>query len=253
VALNLTTAFGFVNPSLYISTGAWSIGNEMVYYALTPLIIYAFNKSLALGNVLTGATIMVGIMFSFHILHSDQSLVVQWANYINPFNNLFLYCAGIALYYNARNWQPSKMAILTLFTLPLLLFLFYPAQGDQIQIVTGASRVVFCLASVALVLAFYKNAFAVPRALSAPLTHLGVLTYGVYLLHPIVYPIVLLALKKLHIQPGSYGVVAVTILATIAAAQASFKLMEEPFIRLGKKMTSRQNAAPQSGDCVARP
>jgi exopolysaccharide production protein ExoZ len=39
VAMNLTTAFGFVDPSLYISTGAWSIGNEMVYYALTPFII----------------------------------------------------------------------------------------------------------------------------------------------------------------------------------------------------------------------
>jgi exopolysaccharide production protein ExoZ len=39
IALNLTTLFGFISPSDYINTGAWSIGNEMVYYALTPAIV----------------------------------------------------------------------------------------------------------------------------------------------------------------------------------------------------------------------
>jgi exopolysaccharide production protein ExoZ len=85
---------------------------------------------LALGNILTGATILLGLLFSSHILHADESLVAQWANYINPFNNLFLYCAGIALYYNARNWQFSKPTSLVCFAVPLLLFAFYPAQGD---------------------------------------------------------------------------------------------------------------------------
>ena len=36
--INITTLFGFIKPAAYIPTGAWSIGNEMVYYALTPLI-----------------------------------------------------------------------------------------------------------------------------------------------------------------------------------------------------------------------
>jgi exopolysaccharide production protein ExoZ len=109
--------------------------------------------------------------------------------------------------------------------------------------VTGVGRIVYCSAAVALVLAFYKNAFAIPRAISAPLTHLGVLTYGVYLLHPIAYPVVLLALKKLHLQPGPYVVIVATIFATVVLAQASYKLMEEPFIRIGKKLTAKPAAA----------
>ena len=258
VAINLTTAFGFINPSLYINTGAWSIGNEMVYYALTPLIIYAFNKRLVFGNLLTGATILLGIVFSFHILRTDESLAAQWAHYINPFNNLFLYCAGIAIYYNTCSWQFSKMQSLLCFAAPIALFVLFPARGDQVTIVTGLGRIVFCFASVALVLAFYKNVFMIPQAISVPLTHLGVLTYGMYLLHPIVYQSTLLAWKQLHLDIGPYGVIAVTISVTLLVAQASFKMLEAPFIRIGKKLTtgpraveSRTAEAPvQSGNAV---
>jgi exopolysaccharide production protein ExoZ len=243
-AWDLTTAFGFVEPALYISKGAWSIGNEMVYYALTPIIVCTFNRSTALGNILTGVTILIGILFSSYILRADAALGAQWHTYINPFNNLFLYCAGIALFYNARDWQLSRIVSLAFFAVPLLMLVLYPAQGDQIHIVTGVARVVFCSASVALVLAFYKSAFTIPRALSAALTHLGVITYGVYLLHPIAYEIVLLASKNLRIEPEPSTVFTLTIITTIIAAQASFTLIEEPIIRVGKRFTSiRSNAS----------
>jgi len=253
VAMNLSTAFGFVEPDLYISKGAWSVGNEMVYYALTPIIIWTFNKSTTLGNMLTGVTVVIGILFSSYILRADISLGPQWHTYINPFNNLFLYCAGIALFYNARNWQPRAAASLALFAIPLVLLLFYPAQGDLIHIVTGVARVVFCSASVALVLAFYKNAFAIPRAVSACLTQLGVMTYGVYLLHPIVYEVILSGSTKLRLEPDPYMLFTLVIITTIVAAQASFSLLEEPFIRLGKQLTSRPKNASSPVTPMARP
>ena len=45
IFLNVTTLFGFISPGAYVNTGAWSIGNEMVYYAMTPIIILAYNRS----------------------------------------------------------------------------------------------------------------------------------------------------------------------------------------------------------------
>lgn len=250
VMMNLTTAFGFTDTSLFISTGAWSIGNEMVYYAMTPLIIYAFNKRVFLGNVLTAAAILIGLIFSSHLLNASSSLAAQWATYINPFNNLFLYCAGIAIYYNARSWQLSTITSFSCFVVPFLIFIFYPAQGDQINIVTGYSRIAFCAASIALVLAFYKNAFSIPQAISILLTHLGVLTYGVYLLHPKVYGVIVLVSKKLHFQLGAYTVIALTMLFTIILAQTLFKLLEEPFIRIGKKLTAMPSAGGPRPDEV---
>ncbi len=41
LVFNLSTIFGFIKPHIYMLTGAWSIGNEMVYCSLTPLM-YCF-------------------------------------------------------------------------------------------------------------------------------------------------------------------------------------------------------------------
>jgi len=43
--LNLTGLFGFISPKSYFLTGAWSIGNELVFYSIFPLIIYMYDKN----------------------------------------------------------------------------------------------------------------------------------------------------------------------------------------------------------------
>jgi peptidoglycan/LPS O-acetylase OafA/YrhL len=56
IVANMTGLFGFIRPTAYINTGAWSIGNEMVFYALTPILIGAYSKSRAAGNALVVTT-----------------------------------------------------------------------------------------------------------------------------------------------------------------------------------------------------
>lgn len=251
IALNLTTVFGFVSPSAYINIGAWSIGNEMVYYALTPLIISAFNRRIWLGNLLTCGAVVVACWFSFGVLNPAGSLAEQWAQYINPFNNLFLYCGGIALYYNVRDVSLRMDWLAALFFAGLAVFLFYPVSGDQINIVTGGARVAFSLASLMLVLAFYKNTVALPNVLAAPLTQLGVVTYGVYLLHPIVYRTIIFGLKKLHMQLPPAAMIGMTVGLTVVAALLSFRLLEDPFVRIGKRLTSQRSGQDDRAAALA--
>ena len=44
ILLNITGLFGFFAVDQYIPTGAWSIGNELVFYALFPIIVIASRK-----------------------------------------------------------------------------------------------------------------------------------------------------------------------------------------------------------------
>lgn len=59
----------------------------------------------------------------------------------------------------------------------------------------------------------------------------GLITYGVYLLHPVVCSSLGMLLRKLGIRPALY-------------ARIAFALLEEPLIRLGRRLTSAPGPAP---------
>jgi peptidoglycan/LPS O-acetylase OafA/YrhL len=236
IGLNLTTLFGFIAPTQYINTGAWSIGNEMVYYAMTPLLIGAFHFRKWLGNLLTIAAFAIGIYFAFFLLHPGTTLGSQWPVYVNPFNNLFLYCAGLAIYYNFRDknltgrWRP------VLLIATIAAFFLYPFAGDQINIVTGVSRIAMSLISVAIVFEFYKFPPSLPDFVDQKLEQLGIATYGVYLLHPIVASGVLRVFRKVGVH-NSYLIFFTVVGLTITIALLTFRFMEQPLLKFGKCIT----------------
>lgn len=245
VLLNITTLFGFVSPGAYVNTGAWSIGNEMVYYALTPALLALYNHRLGYGNAVVAVTIAVGLVFGFHWLTPEQTLASQWQLYIHPMNNLFFYCAGIAVACNAHTVSLSSRTLLLVLASAVAAFAAFPAGGDLINIVTGLNRVLFFLVSATLVLCFYKMRITPPAWASRPLATLGVATYGVYLLHPIVFKFVELAAKRVEV--GTPAVVLGTVMLTIALSIATYRFFETPFIRLGKRLTPSTRAAQVGG------
>jgi exopolysaccharide production protein ExoZ len=242
VALNLTTLFGFILPTGYLNTGAWSIGNEMVYYSLTPLIVLLFNRSRQLGNAFLLITLAIGVGFAFRWMSPQATLAAQWATYINPFNNLFLYTAGIALYFNAKGPAWSTARVLVAMGVALGVFMLYPVAGDHVLLVTGANRFIFCAASVLLVLAFFKSTIALPKPLAMPLTQLGLATYGVYLLHPLVREGCRLWL------PGVGAAVQIPLIVALAVVVSAllYHRFELPLMEIGKRL-ARQTPVPAHG------
>ena len=236
IALNLTTLFGFVAPTDYVNLGAWSIGNEMVYYALTPLLIAAYRWRKSFGNLLLIAAIGIGSVFAFRLLTSSASLEAQWATYINPFNNFWLYYAGLAIYFNFRDFKVSKAWHLPFLVVTILGFFLYPASGDQINLVTGFNRIAMGSISIAMVFVLYKCAPVLPKIIGGALEQLGVATYGVYLLHPIVRDFTLKAFDTFGLQIKTVPVV-VAIGMTIFLALLSYRFFEAPLTNLGKRLT----------------
>lgn len=249
ILLNLTTLFGFVSPGAYVNTGAWSIGNEMVYYALTPALIWIYNRRIAYGNLVFAATAVIGAYFAFYALSSEAILAAQWNTYINPFNNLFLYCAGIAIYYNCRTSNHGNVVAAISMLTAIVIFCFYPASGDLVNIVVGPERVVFSFASVLLVVAFYHLAVELPRCLARGLGALGVATYGVYLLHPIVHSTLVAVFEKSGTYAPALIIAPLTIVATVGGSLISYRILEAPLIRFGKRITSSR-VAVRTGESV---
>ena len=238
VLLNLTTVFGFVNPGAYINTGAWSIGNEMVYYALTPALLALYNRSLMLGNATAMLTLAIAVYFAYWALTPAATLASQWQVYINPFNNLFLYAAGVAIYYNTRSLTLRPITAMFMLVGSCALLAAYPSDGDLIVIVTGLDRFVYCLASVLIVLSFFKLSTRPPKLIATPLAALGAATYGVYLLHPIIFSAVELILRRLGMQIDPATTILTTITLTIALSLLLYEKFELPLIRLGKRLTT---------------
>jgi len=240
VLANLTTIFGFIRPDAYINTGAWSIGNEMVFYVLTPMIIMAYERKHFLGNIILILSFLMLLTFSFFILDSEVALARQWSIYINPLNNLFLYVAGISLFYNLEKISIKPIISIILAIISFLIFTFYPIAGDHINIVTGYTRIVLVFTSILLVFSFYKFAFEekIPKMISLPMEYFGIATYGVYLLHPLVKKSIEQILGKLGVNDHTILLFLMTVITTIMVALLSYNLFELKMIRIGKVLTS---------------
>ncbi len=235
--INFTTLFGFIKPTAYIVTGGWSLGNEMVYYALTPLIFVLYNYRKWAGNILLLICTVVGIVFAFRLLDPKINLFDQWYIYANPFNNLFLYVAGIALYYNFKDLKIKQSLNQILLVLAVVLFCILPFGGDRISIVTGLGRVIFVVLALVIVFCFYKLEIELPQILSSTFEKFGLMTYSVYLIHPVVFTYTKHFLTVVDLK---YRILLFTMVAviTLVISIYSFKLFELKWIKIGKNLTS---------------
>lgn len=129
IFLNYTLLFGFIEPSAYLTTGAWSIGNELVFYTIFPIVFILTNKYPWVLSTTMFLSVISGLYFAFWAINADVQLSKQWAVYINPFNQLFLFMAGVAIgKWGSCIQNINKMFGYFLLTLALLIFWLYPAN-----------------------------------------------------------------------------------------------------------------------------
>lgn len=239
IVINLTTLFGFIAPGDYINTGAWSIGNEMVYYALTPIILYIFRLSKLFGALVTVASFSVSMMFAFDWLNPDAPLAAQWATYINPFNNLFLFFGGISIFHLLKKVVLPNYSHLLFLMLGAALMVLISAEGDPIEIVTGTKRICFSLSCFLIVTAFFYSPTSVTNPVATALESLGIATYSIYLLHPIVMQAVMRLMRALELQSSGLAFLMASTMTVIASILV-FKFVEKPFVGFGKSLTKTQ-------------
>lgn len=238
VFLNLTGLFGLIRWDGYFATGAWSIGNELVFYLFFPVFIFLKKKSVWAFTAFSILILGIYIYFAFYILHADHPFDSrQWTNYVNPLNQLFLFLGGFLIVMLFKNLQIPVVINFLILCCGLSLLTFYPATGDGINLVTGVNRMVFTLSCFLITFSFYKTTIRLPEFFDRPLTLLGEASYSVYLLHPLVYLLVerifSFLSKRIYNFP-SFFVPILSIFITLLISYVVYQKYEKYFMRLGK-------------------
>lgn len=247
ILLNYSLLFSWLDPSAYLATGAWSIGNEWAFYTLFPLILWA--SRFRSGQWITGvAVILITCWFAFLELDPNTSLENQWGTYIHPLNQLILFAAGVLfgptiIKPTFRNNFPIQVAVAT------ALFVAASYFSDISHWVSGFGR----LAMVAICVICCQG-FAITRLehgwTSRILTFLGSISYTMYLMHPIAHHCVSKVLGKIQSLTGKpiFGDQLLNVLnfvgsiaATLVISAIIYRFLEKPVIALGKRLARRRN------------
>ncbi|WP_224995697.1 acyltransferase [Cesiribacter sp. SM1] len=237
IFLNFTGLFGVLGWEKYIGVGVWSIGNELVFYLFFAVFIVLSKKQKGLFYILSAAILLLHFYFAFYMLQEEATLSRQWATYVNPLNQVFLFLAGYLIGWWWEGREVSLYLSFTLLVLAVTAFIFYPVEGDQIMLVTNANRLVFTGICLLLCFAIYKTNFTLPQFLHRKLRMLGEASYSVYLLHPIVLHYVKLGYAALGAQYMAFSLPAqlyTSALLTLLISYQVYIRFEKLFMRAGK-------------------
>ena len=235
--LNLTGLFGFIQWDKYFATGAWSIGNELVFYVFFPFFMLFAKKSkpalAALGLMLS----LIYVYFAFSLLNPDETLSEQWRVYVNPLNQVFLFFSGFSIGLILQNVTVSKLTNIAVLLIGLGVFVLYPAEGNTIHLVTGFSRIAFTVSCVLICASFYKLNIKFTDLVNKPLTLLGEASYSVYLLHRTVYVLVGIASSVFakYVFPLHLSItLSLSVILTLIISYFVYEKFEKYFMRLGR-------------------
>ncbi len=246
--LNLTGLFGFIAHDRYIAIASWSIGNELVFYAIFPLVLLLYNKTRYAPLLFFLISAAIGVYFAFSVMIFNMPLRFQWSNYLNPLNQVMLFSGGVLIGQLLSGKKLPQYFGMSLLAVSGLIFIFYPVKGDQSTLIAGFNRIAFVILSFAITASFLMIDFKPGKIAGFLLSKLGEASYSVYLLHPVVY----LLLKKHAGINDTNAFLFISFTATLLLSYLVYTFFETRFIRLGQsvinKLKSRQVAAVEVRD-----
>lgn len=250
-ASNATFLFGFFNPSTHaVLVGGWSLGIEAIFYLLFPLLMLSFrSRWLAWATFLVLLALQTGWVYATIGAGAREP---QWAAYhqVPAFAAYFMggCMVGVAhrrkLFGDFRSGALGVLAIVAGFALMLAV---NPANsGEELVGWRGALLTVLCFALV-----HAASRLRLKRNLSGAAQHLGDATYGLYLLHPVIFfGLVFVVLPRLGLMSPEHwplaarlGLAVSVLLAAFFMAIASERFLERPLRDWSKRRLRRARPA----------
>ncbi|MCG2593580.1 acyltransferase [Ramlibacter sp. XY19] len=183
LALNATFAFGFWDPAVWaLLIGGWTLGIEFVYYLFFPLMARVLRSPAASLAVLAAL-----VAFQWWWIYRTVG-AMGWTGGVISYHHVPAFAAyffgGCMLGYRQRSEvpaQPEWLGWLTAFAWVSLLLLLMPsAPGNELLGLRGA-----VLFSSVFVAVFFSGRVRLEGRTAVLAEWFGDVTFGLYLLHPI--------------------------------------------------------------------
>lgn len=245
VAASTTFIFNFLpmRQEGFVWAG-WTIGVEMVFYAIFPLIYARVrDRYQAIGFVFASLLCwyFIGMVLEYLVMPDGwRESILQWST----FKHFPIFATGIVLYYWFMEQDPcdpsarskGQAALLAgAFTYMALIQGWLPNLfGNLYYFQAIAYGLIF------IGLALFPWNFLVNRFTS----FLGKVSYSLYLLHPTVVYLLIPVYRKIQQQQPDLTVsflvcIGLTFVILLPLSWISYRLIELPGIRLGKKLEAR--------------
>ncbi len=242
IATNVFFVHGFYRPAYnYIVPGGWSIGTEMAFYCVFPMLSYFYVKIIKTNLQILLVPLFSAIICALfwrslpHIFTSVKHDFVFYS--YNLFNQLPVFLTGMSLFYFTAKFRFSRfhsIAALVLFIVLTLILVFRPVPDMTFN--------TLCV-SLSFVLLFhlFKNLDFLNFKL---LQKIGQLSYSIYVFHWIFA--VTLTQKIDHLLEGNVNGIFIFLLQfvinvglSILVALVTERYIEEKGIGLGRKLIQR--------------
>jgi peptidoglycan/LPS O-acetylase OafA/YrhL len=244
IVSNIFFLFNFNAPLQHgIVWASWTIGVEMLFYFIFPIIAIYAGNTLKRSTLLLLGSIAVATLLENSIGSTGElALQNKIFNKMSFAYQLPVFLFGVVAFHVHEKMQsaiPKKLRLRYAYFLAIL------SIGGLIGLIIEqptyfiwhyVSSAFYCL----LLLSFSmleNNILIKPFT-----TYIGKISYSLYLNHPnLVYILapLYMAIYRLGLNTGVSFLICVVITLTILVtlSHLSFKFLEEPFIRIGKKLT----------------
>jgi peptidoglycan/LPS O-acetylase OafA/YrhL len=207
---------------------AWSLATEEQFYSTWPSILRYLGPARAAGVLGTLLALTLAGSIYWHGAAVDSPGFVITRNV--PMSILWGCAAALALHYpqgfrflwNVLGYRWSAAVLLI-----LILAILSEGQNNVLVHFLFAALVAACVIREDHILA--------PLLRQRLVVHIGVISYGMYLLHGLVYDL-LARFGSGFVDRGSIACFVLALAATIGLATLSFRFYETPFLRMKSRL-----------------
>lgn len=252
IILNLTFTFGFV-PSSGIVWGGWSVGVEMIFYAIFPVLILLIKTHKAallflIFSIVATCALRSALHFQFTSL--DPSAQYDWS-YYSFASNICFFAMGMYAYLLNKFHKNNTKLISIYVPIAAVIIIGGLLFSDFGTILNNSSRLDIVLWGIGLTaLCVWQGANPSILVANRFFEFLGERSFSIYLLH-----IVIITLTKVYLIRAYdlllpfFGVVAFFACATLIMgiilifAELTYRFIEVPGINFGKKLIKQRKLA----------